>query len=567
MVARAWNYSAGSNTTLAGINTGEGMARADVNNAIRALMSEMRPVIDSVPVSPMEYGAVGSGVADDTAAINSAISTGKHVIFPRGYTFKTQGQHSITQNGQTFIIEGTVKYDGVRRALPGGAGTGFQGLFQIQDNVTGVSFIGNGTLDGNRSQVPMVIGDAGAGIYAYRAPKLTVDGPNFENFIEDGIKAFNCPEITVTRRTRFFNIGNIGVELRSYLNDPRVSPATAWSGTTYGPSGDVSGFYDLINDGLNGAGNGTGVDFSSASGAPSVNNLRISGHFRDCLLAIWSENNYSGAEANNITIDAPLIQGNFRASGGGSATTLDGIGLIGCKNSQIISPVIKNVANVAPAVGSQSVGINLVGCDGVSVINPNIVDDTGGANRMQYGIRLNGSTNIEIKGGQISGAQTQAIYKDPANASTNVRIEGVRGATDDETWGNLAKFTFTSQNVGASTTTTLLPSGGAGLDGAQLPCPGRVVALTARGAAGQVFTGNYTFKCLVDGTEQTALNLTQAGMATVSGASQGRTKRASESAAQYAADKLVAATLTTDGSWTATHDVYVDVWVDLGLKA
>jgi hypothetical protein len=284
------------------------------------------------------------------------------------------------------------------------------------------------------------------------------------------------------------------------------------------------------------------------------------------LLGIWSENTTPAPKAFNVTISSALIQGNIR--GAGTAECSDGIGLVGVNGARILGVHIKDQTNIAPPGGGETTGLNIVQCSDVEVEGLRVETDTAITNRMQNAVKLSGSNNIVFRGGSQTGvSDTPILYDATLGAEcSDIRIEAFRGGTDDETWGNLVKMTFAAQNVAVSSTVTLLPVGAAGMDGSPLPCPGRVVAMTVRGGSGQVFTGNYTFKTLAAGVEQTTLNLTQAGLVTVSGASQGRAKRGSASAAQYAAGALIAATLTTDGSWTATHDVYVDVWIDIGLK-
>lgn len=584
MTARSWSKSAGSNTSVLGINIGEGMARSDVNNALRSIMAETKNIIDGVPVTPLEYGAVGDGVTLDTDAIDLAMATGKRVVFPAGYTFLTDTKfgHRFSVDGQVVEINGTILHNGTLHTI--GAGyTGYFGLFSAFE-VSDIQLIGSGTLDGAwNSNKASVVGRVGSGLTLSNCPRATIVGPLFQNFYDDAIKTFSCPDINVLQPTRFFNIRNIGLELRSYATNPYAAIGsfagflgTAWSGTIKGPSGTVNISAEQIDDGLHGAGNGSAIDFSaSGTTPPPCNNLRISANIKDCLLGIWSENNVPGSEAYNITIDGVVIEGDI--AGAGTTECSDGIGFVGVLGGTIRNVLIRNQTNIAPPnPGAETAGVNIVQCTDIHVEGVRVETDTGIANRMQHAIKLSGSDRVEIKGcsqSGVTGISTMSVTSSPilydttvGAECTDIRVEGFAGANDEETWGNLVKLTYSAQNVPISATTTLLPVGATGMDGAPLPCAGRVVCMTVRGGAGQVFTGTYTFKVLAGGVEQTALNLTQAGIATVSGASQGRTKQAARAATQYAAETLVAATLTTNGSWTATHDVYVDVWVDAGLK-
>ena len=41
-------------------------------------------MIQGTPVNVLDYGAIGDGVADDTAAIQAALATGNSIYFPKG---------------------------------------------------------------------------------------------------------------------------------------------------------------------------------------------------------------------------------------------------------------------------------------------------------------------------------------------------------------------------------------------------------------------------------------------------------------------------------------------------
>jgi len=56
-------------------------------------------------ISVKDFGAVGDGTTNDTAAINAALATGKTVYFPQG-TYATTGGHTIATNGQCIIGDG-----------------------------------------------------------------------------------------------------------------------------------------------------------------------------------------------------------------------------------------------------------------------------------------------------------------------------------------------------------------------------------------------------------------------------------------------------------------------------
>lgn len=56
----------------------------------------------------MDYGAVGNGVADDTAAIQAALDTGNSLYFPADKTYLVSGPLSPTANGQIIDLNGSL---------------------------------------------------------------------------------------------------------------------------------------------------------------------------------------------------------------------------------------------------------------------------------------------------------------------------------------------------------------------------------------------------------------------------------------------------------------------------
>lgn len=515
--------------------------------------------VSETAVSVVDFGATGDGTTNDTTACQNALDTGRDVHFPEDMVFLVNGLSCATA-GQRIYLDGTVK------KRTGSSAT--VSVFTIND-VAGVQFVGNGTIDGNRSAFTFPAQNP-SGIAAYRAESLLVDGIMITECMDCGIKAFNCPNLVTTAATRFYKIKVNGIEIDSYVNDPRTG--SPWSGSpqVQSPSGDINGFFDWIDDGLKGVGEGNGVIFSPRSpGALPVCNLRISGRYRDCLRGIWSEDNV-GVPSLNIVIDSPVILGNYRGSTGPNAVeTKDGIGLIGVKNATIISPTIRNVGNFATASNAECTGITIGGAetDGVIVIAPEITDDTGNTDRTDYSIRINYGANIAIIGGHVSGASMAeiAFSTDPFAVFENVRIECVSGAQLDYSWGNIASYNFSLQDVPTNATTPLLANGQAGIALSFFPCAGRVIGQgVVTSAAG---AGNFSYKVYVtDGAttvEQTGVRMTQANFG---GGTQARTQIATPSALQSQSGDQLKVEITTDASWVNTVDVNVLVWVDLGMK-
>ncbi len=145
MAISDYNPSASLNTSISGIFIGEGMARGDVNAAMRQQMADIAVWRKGLGVEQTsEHGAVGDGVADDTAAITAAITavkgTGKRLVFSAG----------------TYLVSKLV-FDGANYSVDTSAGVTFQQKSGLADgelrqiiSVTGENIsIGDLYLKGN----------------------------------------------------------------------------------------------------------------------------------------------------------------------------------------------------------------------------------------------------------------------------------------------------------------------------------------------------------------------------------------------------------------------------------
>jgi hypothetical protein len=151
-----------------------------------ALTKASYSLISGAPYNVNDYGAVGNGVADDTAAINAAISAantagGGVVYIPQGtyligayaYTGVLDGVSGILlRDNVQLVIDGTVKV----KNNATGAGT-FYGAIRSPDiGISNASITGVGTIDGNRAnQTPSINGQC-SNIYLTCVFNVVVDG-------------------------------------------------------------------------------------------------------------------------------------------------------------------------------------------------------------------------------------------------------------------------------------------------------------------------------------------------------------------------------------------------------
>lgn len=556
--------------------------------------------------TPLDMGIANVGVGNatqDTLALDAVMSDGKHLVIPKSLDLMTNTKtaHMYSSDRQIIELNGSVTHSGSLATIVS-VYHGFLGIFGAFEK-EGIQLIGGGRLNGAWDGVREEdAGRVGAGLVLSNCPQAYICGPQFEDFFEDGIKAFDAPEITVQRPTRFYHIRNIGIELRSYADNPYAvlgAPAGAlggaWTNTPYGPSGLIDGTFEWIDDGQQGAGNGTGVDFSSHEDAPAINNLRIRGSFLDCLLGIWSENNPPAPNAYDIDIDA-LVQGNIRGLNADPTLTAecsDAVGLVGVRGARVKLRV-KDQTNIAPPVsGAETVGLNIIQCTDIEA-DVRITTDTGIANRMQHAVKLSASTGVSLTGSQsgVTGISTKApsistpILFDTAFVEAadralienyDVQIDAFQGGNAASTWilnygggkadcslpGGLVAFRFTLANVPASATTSLLTLGGNGFTKEVLLSHGRLVGVTAEASA--ALTGTLTIAASVSGVAQPLVQLAETDF---SGTPPIAAKHADGALCEQSAPKgTLEVKATTNGAWTSTTDLEVTAWFDPRWKA
>lgn len=122
MPVSSWSTSASSNTTVGGVAIAPGMARANVDDALRAVMAEAKAgFVEGLSVK--SYGALGNGIADDTDAIAAAITAAKTTAYQEKIVVFPPGDYRVSQinirdcNFVTLHATGTVNITGIDDAL------------------------------------------------------------------------------------------------------------------------------------------------------------------------------------------------------------------------------------------------------------------------------------------------------------------------------------------------------------------------------------------------------------------------------------------------------------------
>jgi hypothetical protein len=446
-------------------------------------------------VSVKDFGAIGNGVADDTAAIQAAINTGKSVFFGPGGTYMVTGGISVSTNGQKIYGDGTIKKLGASIAH----------LFVLSDAATGIWFDGL-TFDGTRASFSS--GNPVSAIFGHINTNITVTNCTFQNIIDCGIKLRDSAGLTAIGN-RFTNVNQNGIELRVYANDPRTGSPYPSRPTINGNHKIIGNHFSRIDDGNSGAGDGCGVTFDSiAANYPITNTVVSDNTFEDVLRSIWTENNVSGSEARNVVVKGNSIRGNL--AGSGTVKTKDGIGLIGVQGAVVEGNTILNVGNFTP-VGGECAGVqvSMASTRDVVIANNVIQDLTGAAIRTDYCINVAAGERIIIKNNITRGASDGQIRLVTASAA-QVEISGNIGAEDEYSWGQPISLALIRQNIPANTGTIYFyPFGWTDDTDFIMPSVGKLVGISVKLSAA-ISAGTITITPYAGATALTSLSIVNA---------------------------------------------------------
>ena len=171
-------------------------------------------------VSVADHGAVGDGVADDTAAIQAALTAAKNrtLLFESGKTYKvTSGIQVALDEGETIALEG----NGATLTFTADV-SGITKMLEITDNSTtnltgttvsvrGLTFIGSGIAEQWSETVYADLKQLWA--LTVRADAVALDDLVFQEFYGYGIKLRSFQDATITD-IRTFKVGGSW-----YVND------------------------------------------------------------------------------------------------------------------------------------------------------------------------------------------------------------------------------------------------------------------------------------------------------------------------------------------------------------
>lgn len=143
-----YNTSAASNLTLGTIPIGPGMAREKVNDAFQQILADVGAFKNAIVAGKnvKDFGAVGNGIANDTAAFTAAFAASNRVYIPAGtYIVDTlilpgvDGFEMVGAGPNRTILQASAANQVIIRkeALPGVVEYGYIGHFSLKAHASG----------------------------------------------------------------------------------------------------------------------------------------------------------------------------------------------------------------------------------------------------------------------------------------------------------------------------------------------------------------------------------------------------------------------------------------------
>ena len=315
-------------STVDSLGAAVGFIQAGTGAVARTAQAKMRDV-----VSVKDFGAVGDGVADDTAAIQAALNSGaKTVVFPTSATPYFVADVSVPAGVTVDGQHATIKL----KPWTGAIGGNFHAFFKssLTNDICIKNFVMDGNVSAQTADAPNI--DRYSGLYFVDCTRLTIENNRFT------VEPYGNQSIRVRQGSNVRIRGNFVINKGIYYN--------AYSGTQY----DVTIDYNETNN--------CGISINDDQAAQTLFGWSISNN------KIRASNTLNevgvGARASNGEIIGNDIQGGYfgiTASSGGATFTQHDI--IIANNSIIANSGSFSVYGIEHyAKNVVIVGNNLVNC-------------------------------------------------------------------------------------------------------------------------------------------------------------------------------------------------------------
>lgn len=378
------------------------------------------------PINVKNFGAVGDGVTDDTAAIVAALTASQVVYFPASTgQYMTTGfvlpsAHTIFGHGQVAIKMMPDVGNHVITLANGGIG---QEVIDIE-------------IDGNKANVPaggigIACSSIGGGV-----TRTVLRGVYVHDTGADGTRFFGatCQYINVTQ-CRFENCTTAGLTSDDTIQYFTWHGNIALNNGTHG-IGWIGTALDGVISSCNSSNNGQAVPSADNFTGYNSNCARISiignistGGKNNCMHFGGNFYTYSGNEVSGATEYGMLHQSELP---GGTVVTSNGVSMVANTISGCSGPAGLAVSscNSATLTGNSvqnnaNAGIDLINCSHSMVCSNSIRSNGSGLHVVTGGVDLNISTNI-ICDNTADGIDLDALSVSIVNANL-IRNNGGTG--------------------------------------------------------------------------------------------------------------------------------------------
>lgn len=358
-------------------------------------------------VTPQMFGAIGDGVADDTAALQAALDHGGVIVLPRNSHYRVTAGLEITQSGTTLIGHGAKVESDTSANVH---------VFWIENKddvvIEGVE------IDGRKDLKAQPLAQNNRGVIAIWCRNLRVEGCNIHNCSTSAVRVTGTTASQPTFETR--NIKILGCWLHDCGVGTQVNGTGAW---IFGSVDDVVIANNVCS---HNSGTGIGVDDVSSGGPQGLECLRIAITGNTVIASLEEEDHSPTATSAGVWI------------GGSRQFSVTGNVVIGYrKGMRVEASQAGNLTGYGAITGNYleggQVGLALNDCEHVSVSGNTIVSRTDysetniavvvssiGSASANHGdaIRIDGNTILSTH----VGVGSQDGFSLPAYPSTRVTV-------------------------------------------------------------------------------------------------------------------------------------------------
>jgi hypothetical protein len=288
---------------------GGGFIQAGTGAVQRTVESKLQDM-----VSVKDFGAVGDGVADDTAAIQAAINAANKVILPAGNTFKITSNITVSSNKHV-VVEGILTRTGsgvIKAFLLNGNNIKIDGSGEIRGPQYGltITYQANQSAIFNTPDLTLVTqlknitianltisGWGDAGVEMWDVDGLSCSKLTLHDLGRIGLQTITGKNITYSDNY-VYDIGPGGGGVAPFLNAYGMSVTSDTSIVVPRPTN-----IKMSNNTVIGVANWEAYDLHGVDGAIIQNNIAI-----DCMIGIYVGPSTGG---NNQNTDNVVVDGNY----------------------------------------------------------------------------------------------------------------------------------------------------------------------------------------------------------------------------------------------------------------